>query len=63
MLLEEKKGYIWKIYSTDHGDFDGNMSRSKQSKLSDQFGASCRIISQPINQVQNIPLFTGHTAF
>jgi len=37
MLLEEKKGYIWKIYSTDHGDFGGNMSRPKQSKLKDQF--------------------------
>jgi len=37
MLLEEKKGHIWSIYSTDHGNFGGNMFRAKQSKLDDQF--------------------------
>jgi len=47
MLLEEKKGYIWKVCSTDHGDFGGNMSGAKVANLDDQFGASCRIISQP----------------
>jgi len=47
MLLEEEKGYIWSVYSTDHDNFDGNMSGAKAVKLNDQFGSSCRIISQP----------------
>jgi len=33
--------------TSGHGDFDGNMSGAKAVNLDDQFGASCRIISQP----------------
>jgi len=47
MLLEEKKGYIWNVYSTGLGDFGGNMSGAKPVNLDDQFETSCRIISQP----------------
>jgi len=47
MLLEEKKGYIWNVCSTDHGNFGGDMSGAKAVNLDDQFGASCGIISQP----------------
>jgi len=49
MLLEEKKGCIWSVHSTGHGDFDGNVSGAKAVKLDDQFGSSCRTISQPQN--------------
>jgi len=47
MLLEEKKGHIWNVYSTDHGDFNGNMSGAKAVKLDGRLGSSRRIISQP----------------
>ena len=63
MLLKEKKGYIWKIQPQTMAVSMATCLEQKQSNWMLSLELVCRIISQPINQAQNTPLSTRHTAF